>query len=143
MLEQKCLSLIGWKHTQRIFDVSTNVGVFFWFGPGRHCTLDHIGRGSKAKLPPSLSGRIGPALVDNYLVKPASETIRFPAAAQATKSTHESGLERIVRVYPRSKHSHCKANACVLMTPNQAGECFDVPSEDGCNEVCIRGSLHK
>src|ERR1700693_6497042 len=102
MLEQKCLSLIGRKHTQRIFDGSTNVRILSRFGARRHSALDRIGRGSKAKLTPSLSRRIGPALVDNNLVKPPSEAIRFPTAAQATKSTHEGRLERIVRKIGRA-----------------------------------------
>jgi hypothetical protein len=138
VLEQECLSLIGRKHTQRIFDVSTNVRSLFRFGARRHSALDRIGRGSKAKVTPSLSRRIGPALVDNNLVKPPSEAIRFPTAAQATKSTHEGRLERIVRICPRSKHSYRKADARVFMTPNQARECFDIPTENGGNEVCIR-----
>jgi len=81
---------------------------------------------------------MGPALVDNNLVKPPSEAIRFPTAAQATKGTHESRLERIICICPRSKHSNRKTDARVFMTPNQARECFDIPSENGGNEVCIR-----
>jgi len=143
VLEQKCLSLIGRKHTQRILDVSTNVRVFFWFGSWRHGTLDHIGRGSKAKLPSPLSRRVGPAFVDNDLIEPPSEATRFPTTAQATKGTHEGRLERIVCICPRSKHSYRKADARVFMTPNQARECFDIPSENGGNQFRIRVSLHK
>jgi hypothetical protein len=137
VLEQECLSLIGRKHTQRIFDVSTNVCSLFRFGARRYRALDRIGRGSKAKVTPSLSRRVGPALVDNDLVKPPSEAIRFPTAAQATKSTHEGRLERIVRICPRSKHSYRKTDTRILMAPNQAGECFDIPSKDGGNQFCI------
>jgi hypothetical protein len=71
------------------------------------------------------------------LVKPASEAIRFLAAAKTTKSTHESGLKRIVRVDPRSEHSHRESHARVFIAPHQAGERFDVSGEHSGDQVCI------
>jgi hypothetical protein len=123
--------------------VSTYVYIDFRFRAGRHSALDFIGRRRKAKLTPASSRRVSPALVDDDLVKPPSEAIRFSAVAKTPKGTHESRLQCIVRVDPRSKHSHRKTDARILMTPNQSGECFNVPGEDGGDQVCIRGSLHK
>jgi hypothetical protein len=123
--------------------VSTYVYIDFRFRAGRHSALDFIGRRRKAKLTPTPTRRVSPALVDNDLIKPPSEAIRFSAVAKTPKGTHESRLQRVVRVDPRSKHSHRKPDTRVLVTPNQSGECFNVSGQDGGDQVCIRGSFHK
>jgi hypothetical protein len=143
VLEQERFALFGGEHAQRILDVSTHVRIDFRFRARRHSALDCIGRWRKPKLAPMPSRCVSPALVDDDLIKPAPEAIWFSTVTKTTKSTHEGRLQRIVRVDTRSKHSHRKPDARVLMAPNQAGECFNISCEDGGDQVCIRRSLHK
>jgi hypothetical protein len=63
--------------------------------------------------------------------------IRILAAAKSPESTHESRLERVVRVHSRSEHSHRETGARVLITPNKAGKRVNVASEDGSNQFCV------
>lgn len=143
MLQQEGFSLIWRKHTQRSLDVSSDIHIFLTLRTRCHCPLDRTRRGSKAKLPLSPSRRVSPALVHYNVIEPSSKPIAIPACTESAKRAHESRLQRIVCVRTRSQHSHRKTGTCVLVTPNEAGECFDVPGEYGRNQFCISRSFHK
>src|SRR5437667_2868115 len=137
VLEKKCFPLIRRQHAQRVLDVPTDVRLALDFRTWCDRSLDRVRRRSKAKLAATLSRRVGPALVDDDLVKPTSETFRVPAAAQAPEGPHESRLQRIIRVDPRSKHPHGKPSAGVLIAPNQPRESLNVPGKNGGNQFRI------
>jgi hypothetical protein len=86
---------------------------------------------------------MGPALVDDDLVKPTPKMFRILAASKTAKSAHESRLKCVVRIHVRPKHPHSKTGAHILIALNQAGKRVDVAGEDGCNQFCIRQCCHK
>jgi hypothetical protein len=86
---------------------------------------------------------VGPALIDDDLVKPASKVIRVIAPAKSAERPHESGLKRIVRIHVRAEHSHSETGTRVLITPNQAGKRVDIAGEDGRNQLSVRQACHK
>src|SRR5437667_6834060 len=100
VLEKKCFPLIRRQHAQCVLNVPTDVRLILDFRTWCDSSLDRVRRRSKAKFAAALSRRVGPALVDDDLVKPTSETLRVPTAAQAPEGPHESRLQRIICVDP-------------------------------------------
>jgi hypothetical protein len=115
-------------------------GVFVRFG---HGLVYQFGIGNKPKIASPLPCGKRSAFVDNDLIQPATKSIPVPAILQTAVGAHESKLQHVIRIRPRSHHSNGESGARVPVPLEQLTERFNVTANDLSDQLGVGPILHR